>query len=122
MILVGNKYFNELDSHILVRNQRNDKTNNWDYWLEHEICEVPFIDIDLELVKAHNDKIIFLHGEECRGYFIYEPGAFVAESLGKETLPCPGGHIGFYTHSKRFAMEFIELCQVNSLIKHQPRL
>ncbi|KAI7891854.1 Alpha/Beta hydrolase protein [Mucor mucedo] len=117
--LFGHKYFNALDYHILVRNQRNDKVNNWNHWLEHEFCEDPFINIDLDLVKTHDDKLVFLHGADSRDYFIYEPGAFIAQSLGKETLPCPGGHIGYYTHSEAFAVDFINLLQTSNKVLTQ---
>ncbi|KAG2210023.1 hypothetical protein INT47_003459 [Mucor saturninus] len=122
MKLLGKSIFNELDYQILVRNQRNDKTNNWSYWLEHECCEIPFVKLDMDLVNAYKHKLIFLRGEESAGFSISEPGAFIAKILGKDTYPLPGGHIGFYTHSEAFGVDFVNLCQVNSIIKYQPKL
>ncbi|KAI7891848.1 Alpha/Beta hydrolase protein [Mucor mucedo] len=122
MALIGTEYFNEADSYILVHNQKSDKTNNWTYWIEHECCEDPFINIDLNSIKAQSRKLMFLNGQDCRGYFVQEPGKFIAEAIGKETYTLPGGHIGFYTHSKEFAAELIKLCQVNSIIGYQPKL
>jgi hypothetical protein len=49
-----------------------------------------------------------LHGAESKDFLIHEPGAFIAKSLEKETLPCPDGHIGFYTYSETFATDFVK--------------
>ncbi|KAG2209992.1 hypothetical protein INT47_003428 [Mucor saturninus] len=122
MTLIGRSLFNELDQHILVRNQKDDKTNNWSYWLEYELCESLFAKADMDLIKIYEDKLIFLHGEESVGCSILEPGAFIVETLEKETLPCPGGHIGFYTRPEAFAVNFVKLCQEKSIVKIQPKL
>lgn len=122
LTLLGNRYFNELDRNILLRNQKIKKLNSSDYFLEHELCEDVFTNFDLDLVKIYNDKLIFMYGVESKEYLVYEFGAFIAKSLGKEILPFTGGHMGYYTHTKVFAQEFIEFCEANSLVNYQPKL
>ncbi|KAG2209991.1 hypothetical protein INT47_003427 [Mucor saturninus] len=122
MNLAGNFYFNELDRQIFLGNQKKKKINNWSYWFEHEFCEDLFTKMNLDLIKVYSDKLIFLHGVESRDSFIHEPGAFIADTLGKVTLPFPGGHTGFYTRPEEFSADFLEICRVNFLLKYQTKL
>lgn len=124
LITYGKKFYNALDHNLFISNlNEDDKTQtNWDYFFEHELCEDPFIHIDLDLVMNHKEKLILLYGKESLGYLCYEPGAFIAKALGKETIPFPGGHNGFYTHSKAFEVEFVKLCQENFLVEYHPKI
>ncbi|KAI7891851.1 Alpha/Beta hydrolase protein [Mucor mucedo] len=124
VIIYGKKFFNALDHNLFVRNLNEDEKvkTNWDYFFEHEFCEDPFVCVDLDLLRTHKEKLIFLHGEESIGYLCYEPGAFIAKELGEETIQFPGGHNGFYTHSKAFEISFIKLCQEISLVEYHPKI
>ncbi|KAG2230111.1 Alpha/Beta hydrolase protein [Thamnidium elegans] len=115
----GNKYFNELDYYILVRKQKDDIVNNWDYWFQHEWKEYPFAKVDWKAVKTHREKTVLLYGIDSTGYNIREPGKAIAEYLNVEYLQFAGGHIGFYFESKKFFVNFIELCKKLSLLPEQ---
>jgi pimeloyl-ACP methyl ester carboxylesterase len=73
------------------------------YWFEHELRQYPAVDLDLDALNAHADRIVLMAGRESRGYPCYEVNVELARKLGRDVIELPGGHIGFVTHPAEFA-------------------
>ena len=76
---------------------------NATYWFEHELRQYPAVELDLDALKAHADRIVPAAGRESRGYPCYEAAVKLGKTLGREVIELPGGHIGFVTHPAEFA-------------------
>jgi pimeloyl-ACP methyl ester carboxylesterase len=77
------------------------------YWFEHELRQYPALDLDLDALKAHADRIVPVAGRESRGYPTYRVTAELARKLGRDFIELPGGHIGFVTLPGDFARELL---------------
>ena len=62
---------------------------NAGYWFEHELRQYPAIDLDLDALKAHADRILPGAGRESRGYPCYEVNTQLSEKLGRDLLEPP---------------------------------
>ena len=102
------KAFAESDRQAMARAPKNEYTlANATYWFEHELRQYPAVDLDLNALKAHADRIVLMGGRESRGYPCYEVNAQLGKKLGRELIELPGGHIGFLTQPAAFAPEFL---------------
>src|SRR3546814_2100127 len=45
---------------------------NATYWFEHELRQYPAVDLDLDALKVHADRIVLMAGRESRGYPAHE--------------------------------------------------
>jgi acetyltransferase/esterase len=81
---------------------------NATYWFEHELRQYPAVDVDLDAIRAHADRVVLLAGRESRGYPTYEVNVKLSKKLGRELIELPGGHIGFLSHPAEFAREFVQ--------------
>src|SRR3546814_14413477 len=79
---------------------------NATYWFEHELRQYPAVDLDLDALKVHADRIVLMAGRESRGYPAHEVSVELANKLGRELIELHGGHIGFVTRPAEFAREF----------------
>jgi len=80
---------------------------NTTYWFKRELRQYPAVDLDLDALKAHANRIVLVAGRESRGYPCYEVTAELGKTLGRDVTELPGGHIGFVTHPAEFADEFL---------------
>jgi pimeloyl-ACP methyl ester carboxylesterase len=81
---------------------------NSTYWFEHELRQYPPVDLDIDTLTAHADRIALTAGRESRGYPCHGVNIILGKQFGREVIELPGGHIGFITHSAEFATELIE--------------
>jgi pimeloyl-ACP methyl ester carboxylesterase len=99
--------FAESDRQVMARarNPKNDEVvrANATYWFEHELRQYPAVQIDLDALKVHTDRIVPVAGWESRGYPCYEVSVELGKTLGRDVIELPGGHIGFVTHPAAFA-------------------
>jgi pimeloyl-ACP methyl ester carboxylesterase len=109
--------FTESDRQVMAHGPRDPALDpnirtysraNATYWFEHELRQYPAVDIDIDALKAHADRIVLMAGRESRGYPTYEVNVELAKKLGRDLIEQPGGHIGFVTQSAEFAREFVQ--------------
>jgi pimeloyl-ACP methyl ester carboxylesterase len=81
---------------------------NATYWFEHELRQYPAVDLDLDALTAHADRIVPAAGRESRGYPCYEVNVELAKKLGRDLIELPGGHVGYVTQPAEFAHEFVQ--------------
>ena len=63
------KAFAESDRQAMARAPKNEYTlANATYWFEHELRQYPAVDLDLNALKAHADRIVLMGGRESCGY------------------------------------------------------
>jgi acetyltransferase/esterase len=102
--------FAESDRQAMARAPKNEYTlANATYWFEHELRQYPAVDLDLDALKAHADRIVLTAGRESRGYPTYEVNVELSKKLGRELIELPGGHVGFLTQPAEFAREFLQV-------------
>ncbi len=101
--------FAESDRQAMARAPKNEYTlANATYWFEHELRQYPAVDLDLDALKAHADRIMLIAGRESRGYPTYEVNVELGKKLGRELIELPGGHVGLLTQPAEFAREFLQ--------------
>ena len=81
---------------------------NATYWFEHELRQYPAVELDLDALKTHADRLVLMAGRESRGYPTYEVNVELAKKLGRDLIELPGGHIGYLTQPTEFAGAFVE--------------
>jgi acetyltransferase/esterase len=102
--------FPESDRQLMARTM--DLTNseiraNATYWFERELRQYPAVDLDLEALNAHADRIVPAAGRESRGYPCYEVNVELGKKLGRDVIELPGGHTGYGAHPAEFARELV---------------
>ena len=101
--------FAESDRQAMARAPKNEYTlANATYWFEHELRQYPAVDLDIDTLKAHADRIMLIAGRESRGYPTYEVNVELGKKLGRELIELPGGHVGLLTQPAEFAREFLQ--------------
>ena len=111
--------FAESDRQVMTRAPKNEYSlANATYWFEHELRQYPAVDLDLDALKAHADRIVLMAGRESRGYPTYEVSVELGRKLGRDLIELPGGHIGHVTQPAEFAREFV---QALARIGHGPK-
>jgi pimeloyl-ACP methyl ester carboxylesterase len=98
--------FAESDRRTMARAPRNDA--NATYWFEHELRQYPPVDLDLDALTAHADRIVLAVGRESHGYPCREVNVAISKKLGREVIELPGGHIGCIARPAEFAREFLQ--------------
>jgi len=91
------------DQRVMARAPRNDA--NAAYWFEHELRQYPAVELDLDALKVHVERIILAAGREGSGYPAHDVVAELGRSLGRNVLELPGGHVGCVAHPAEFARE-----------------
>jgi acetyltransferase/esterase len=102
--------FPESDRQLMARTM--DLTNgeiraNATYWFERELRQYPAVDLDLEALNAHADRIVPAAGRESRGYPCYEVNVELGKKLGRDVIELPGGHTGYGAQPAEFARECV---------------
>jgi pimeloyl-ACP methyl ester carboxylesterase len=81
---------------------------NATYWFERELRQYPAVELDLEALKDHADRIVPVAGWESRGLPTYEVTVELGKKLGRDLIELPGGHVGYVTRPAEFAREFVQ--------------
>jgi pimeloyl-ACP methyl ester carboxylesterase len=89
------------DQQVMARAPRNDA--NAVYWFEHELRQYPAVELDLDALKAHADRIVLAAGREGSGYPAHDVVAELGRTLGRNVIELPGGHVGCVAHPVEFA-------------------
>lgn len=111
--------FAESDRRVMAGAPKNEHTlANATYWFEHELRQYPAVDLDLNALKAHADRIVLMVGQESRGYPCYEVNVELGKKLNRPLIELPGGHGGFASKPAEFAREFL---QALARIGHGPK-
>ncbi len=74
----------------------------------HELRQYSAVDLDLDALTAHADRIVPVAGRESLGYPIYEVNVELGKKLGRDLIELPGGHVGYATQPAEFAREFVQ--------------
>jgi acetyltransferase/esterase len=88
----------QVTAHTMDHSDRARMVANATYWFEHELCQYPAVELDLDVLKAHADRIVLAVGRESRGYPAYQVNVELAKKLGKDVIELSGGHLGFVSH------------------------
>jgi pimeloyl-ACP methyl ester carboxylesterase len=78
------------------------------YWFEHELRQYPAVDLDLDALRAHADRIAPMARRESRGHLTYEVNMELSKKLGRDLIELPGGHVGLATQPTEFAHKFVQ--------------
>ena len=78
------------------------------YWFEHELRQYPTVDLDLDTLTAHADRILPAAGRESHGYPCGEVNVELGKKLGRQVIELPGGHVGAMTQPAQFATELVQ--------------
>jgi pimeloyl-ACP methyl ester carboxylesterase len=101
--------FAESDRQAMAHAPKNEYTlANATYWFEHELRQYPAVDLDLNALKVHADRIVLTAGRDSSGYPAYEVSVELGRQLGRDLIELPGGHLGFLTQPADFARELVE--------------
>jgi hypothetical protein len=84
------------------------EAGNDQYWLEREPRQYPRVELDVEALTTHADRLILAGGRESKQQVSYQPNTVLAAKLGKNIVDLPGGHLGFLTHPTEFARELLD--------------
>ncbi len=104
--------FAESDRQAMAR--ARDRNNgeyvlaNATYWFEHELRQYPAVELDLDALEAHADRIVPAAGRESRGYPCHEVSVELGKRLGRDVIELPGGHVGYVVRPAEFARELLD--------------
>src|SRR6266508_6862115 len=104
--------FAESDRQVMIH-ARDSKNSayvlaNATYWFEHELRQYPAVELDLDALKAHADRIVPVAGRESRGHPCYEVNVELGKKLGRDVIELPGGHVGYVAQPAEFAHELVQ--------------
>lgn len=68
--------------------------------------------------NSNKNKLVLLYGTKSFEDFVYLPVAAFSKALDKGMLPFPGGHIGFYMESEKFAARLIKFSKGDYVISN----
>jgi pimeloyl-ACP methyl ester carboxylesterase len=98
--------FPETDRRVMAQAPKNEA--NATYWFEHELRQYPPVELDLDALTAHAERIVLTAGREARGYPAYEVNVVLGRKLGRDVIELPGGHVGCVAHPAEFAQELVQ--------------
>jgi acetyltransferase/esterase len=93
--------FPDTDRRAMAQAPKNEA--NATYWFEHELRQYPAVELDLDALARHAERIMLRVGREARGYPAHEVNLVLGRKLGREVVELPGGHVGFISHPAEFA-------------------
>ncbi len=85
------------------------------YWFERELRQYPRVELDVDALAAHADRLILAGGRESKQHIPYQPNTVLAARLGLDVVDLPGGHVGPITQAAEFARELLD-----ALAAHHP--
>ncbi|MEX7468295.1 alpha/beta fold hydrolase [Mycobacterium adipatum] len=95
--------FPHSDQQVMGAVPRNEA--NAIYWFEHELRQYPAVQLDLNSLSLHAERILLAVGREGRGYPAHDVSVVLARKFGRNTVELPGGHVGAVSHPAAFAQE-----------------
>jgi acetyltransferase/esterase len=98
--------FPETDRRVMAGALKNDA--NASYWFEHELRQYPPVELNVEALGRHAERIVLAVGREARGYPAHEATVALGRTLGRDLVELPGGHVGFIAHPEEFARELAQ--------------
>ncbi|KAG2236364.1 hypothetical protein INT48_008346 [Thamnidium elegans] len=119
---VARYYFNDLDYSFYERNPTEEVIRNRVFYFKYVFFQYLFGKVNMDMVRAYNDKLVLLKGVESVGFFCSEPVNSFAKILRNEVWMVPGGHIGFHTEADMFLNDFMKIYREHTLIKSKPKL
>lgn len=78
---------------------------NQAFSLERELPHYPRFAPDLGALRAASGQLALAVGRESRGLVLEQPARLLAESLRVPVAEFPGGHVGYLTHARAFALQ-----------------
>jgi acetyltransferase/esterase len=100
------KAFPPVDRQAMGRGLQNNPANAA-YWFEHELRQYPMVDLDLDALAAHADRIVLAVGSEGRGFPAHDVNRALARKLGRDVLELPGGHGAISARPTDFARDLL---------------
>lgn len=97
--------FPETDRQVMAQAPKSEA--NATYWFEHELRQYPAVELDLDALGAHAERIMLVVGRESRDYPCYEVNVELGKQLGRDIVELPGGHVGFIAHPREFAQVLV---------------
>jgi pimeloyl-ACP methyl ester carboxylesterase len=97
--------FSEKDRLVMARAPKNDA--NAAYWFEHELRHYPAVELNLDALSRHAERIVLTAGRDGRGYPCHEATVALGRALGRDVVDLPGGHIGFIARPAEFAQALV---------------
>jgi len=97
-----------------VRTRARDTKNskfllaNASYWFEHELRQYPAVDLALDALKAHADRIVLVAGRESREHPCYEVNVELGKKLSRAVIELPGEPVGYIAQPAVFAHELVQ--------------
>lgn len=105
--------FPDTDRQVMDRAPKNEA--NAVYWFEHELRQYPPVELNLEALTTHADRILLAVGRDARGYPAHEVNVVLGHKLGCGVVELPGGHVGCMAHPGEFAHELTQaLAQIRT--------
>jgi pimeloyl-ACP methyl ester carboxylesterase len=99
------------DRQVMARAPKNDA--NATYWFEHELRQYPAVELDLDALASHADRIVLATGRESHGYPCRDVNVELGKKLGRDVIELPGGHVGCIAHPAEFARELVHVLEHN---------
>jgi acetyltransferase/esterase len=103
--------FPKVDRQVMARAPKND--GNASYWFEHELRQYPAVELGLDALTAHADRIVLATGRESHGYPCRAVNVELGKQLGRDVIELPGGHVGCIAHPAEFARELVQALESN---------
>jgi pimeloyl-ACP methyl ester carboxylesterase/SAM-dependent methyltransferase len=97
--------FPDTDQRIMAHAPHSEV--NATYWFEHELRQYPVVELDLDTLKPHVDRIVLAAGREGVGYPAHDVVAELGRMLGRDVADLPGGHVGCVAQPAEFAGELL---------------
>ena len=89
----------------MERGEREQMLRNTRYWFENELRQYPSVDLDLDALGRHADRLVLVAGRLSRGYPAHRVSVELGSRLVQPVVELPGGHLGCMTHPVEFAAE-----------------
>lgn len=106
------RMFAESDRQLMARARDPENASqmlaNATYWFERELLRYPTVDVDLDTLRPHADRVVPIVGRDSRGCPAYEANVELARALGRDIVEMPGGHAGYAAHPGEFARELLD--------------
>jgi pimeloyl-ACP methyl ester carboxylesterase len=77
---------------------------NQAFFIEYEIRQYAVVTPDYARLQPESSKVMLAGGIESRDTLLYRPSTVLAQRLARRVIDMPGGHIGYVTHAREFAL------------------
>jgi pimeloyl-ACP methyl ester carboxylesterase len=98
--------FPETDRRVMAQAPKNEP--NAIYWFEHELRQYPAVELDIDALAVHAERIVPAVGWEASGYPAHDAALVLGQELGRDVVEFPGGHLGCIAHPAEFAHELVQ--------------